>query len=223
MTPYYSESGITIYHSDMRDELPAFPAGAFDLATCDPPYGIGESNTQNLRRSVRAANTDHGDYEWDKTRWDETHFSALFRASREQIIWGGNYYSEHLKSSPCWLVWDKDNGANDFSDCELAWGSFDSAVRKFRYRWNGMRQENMARKEPRVYPTQKPVALMKWVLTNYVKHDFRILDACCGGGSTLVAAKDLGMKAVGIDISERACEISANRLRQEVLSFEVAS
>lgn len=221
MQPYYSDGRIEIYHGDMRDVLPAFPAGAFDLAPCDPPYGIRESNERNASRGLCAKPTDFGSFDWDSARWDETHFSALFRVAREQIIFGGNYYSEYLKSSPCWIVWDKETASN-FADCELAWGSFGSAVRKFRYRWDGMMQENMARKEPRVYPTQKPVALMKWVLTNYAKPDFRILDACCGGGSTLVAAKDLGMRAVGIDISERACEISANRLRQEVLSFEVA-
>lgn len=207
----------------MREVLPLFGVGVFHLAPCDPPYGIGENNAQNLSRSVLTANTDHGDYDWDKTRWNQTHFDALFRVSREQIIWGGNYYSEFLKSSPCWIVWDKDNGANDFADCELAWGSLNSAVRKFRYRWHGMLQENMARKEPRLYPTQKPKALMRWLLTNYAKPNYYILDACCGGGSTLVAAKELGMKAVGVDINERACEISASRLAQEVFDFEATA
>ena len=206
----------------MRDVLPLFPDRFFDLAIADPPYGIGETDKKNSSRGNIAAVTDYQGLSWDLEAWDGSHFERLLVASRNQIVWGGNYYTQFLKPSPCWIVWDKDNGSNDFADCELAWGAFNSAVRKFKYRWNGMLQEPGRPKEPRMYLTQKPKALYRWLLTKYAKPNQVILDPCFGSGGSLRAAKELGFKAYGIDINEQACEIAAKRLSQEVFNFEVA-
>jgi DNA modification methylase len=141
--------------------------------------------------------------------------------SKSAIIFGGNYYL--LPPSPCWLVWDKDNGANDFADCELAWTNFERAVRKFRWRWCGAIQEiqDKRRTDVRVHPTQKPIALMKWCL-GFAPNAKTVLDPFMGSGTTLRAAKDLGIKSIGIEIEEKYCEIAVKRLRQEILFGEAA-
>jgi site-specific DNA-methyltransferase (adenine-specific) len=131
----------------------------------------------------------------------------LCRVSRDQIIWGANHFISRIDdardaNSPCWIVWDKDNGANDFADCELAWSSFPTAVRRFKYTWNGMLQQDMANKERRIHPTQKPVALYKWLLTNYAKEGDKILDTHLGSGSSRIAAYDLGFDFTGYELDK---------------------
>lgn len=116
------------------------------------------------------------------------------------------------------MVWDKDNGESFFADCELAWTSFDTAVRKFKWKWNGMLQEQMGKnKEERVHPTQKPLELMKWCLQNYSKENDLIFDGFLGSGSTILAAKHLKRNFIGIEISKDYCKIAEDRLKQEML------
>ena len=129
----------------------------FDLAVVDPPYGIGMSGGR-IGGSVLAKTKDYKHFHGnDRFAPDESYFAELFRISKNQIVWGANHFL--AKTSSCWIVWDKLNGDNNFADCELAWTSFDSAVRKFEFRWAGMLQGNMQDKETRIHPTQKPVAL----------------------------------------------------------------
>ena len=116
---------------------------------------------------------------------------------------GANHFISKIPfDSHCWIVWDKENGENDFADCELAWTSFESAVRKFEFRWAGMLQKNMKNKEVRIHPTQKPVALYEWLLTNYAKEGDRILDTHLGSGSSRIAAYNLGFDFVGCEIDK---------------------
>ena len=157
---------------------------------------------------------DYLEDKWD-TETQQESVQLAVDCCRWSIVFGGNYYE--LPPSPCWLVWDKDN-SGDFADCELAWTNMATAVRKFKWRWNGMLQEKMGqRKEHRQHPTQKPVALLKWCIERLPSSDHTILDPFAGSGTTLRAAKDLGRKAIGIEIEEKYCRIAANRLRQEVL------
>jgi site-specific DNA-methyltransferase (adenine-specific) len=210
--PYYEHGGIVIYHADCREVLPF--VGEVDLLCTDPPYGIGEARAKNRTRSNIAAATDYGVAAWDDAPPSRWLFDWLAEISRHQIIFGGNYFA--LPASSCWLVWDKDN-TGDFADCELAWTNLHKAVRKFVWRWNGMLQEPGARKETRFHPTQKPEAVMRWAIGQAPNDCTLILDPYMGSGTTLRAAKDLGRRAIGIEIDERYCEIAARRLSQNVL------
>ena len=219
MKPYYEEKGITIYNADCREILPSLPK--VDLVLTDPPYGIGEARGKNNNRGHRAVAKDYGVSNWDDEIPSFEVFQVLRLLAPDQIIWGGNYFVEHLTNSSCWLVWDKcPNGSEtDFADCELAWTNLKGAVRRFKWLWSGYWQHDMSRKETRVHPTQKPLPLMKWCIS-LASESQTILDPFMGSGTTLRAAKDLGRQSIGIEIEERYCEIAANRLRQEVLDFQ---
>lgn len=234
MTPYYEQSGVTIYHGDCRDVLAEWEGlrtCAFDLLLTDPPYGLRQGRTRcgqgvNIPQTGFAVGraplptTDYGEDEvWDDQRADE----AVARARalcRHQVIFGGNYYD--LPPARCWLVWDKENGTTDFADCDLAWTNLDRAVRRLTYRWNGMLQQPGREKEPRIHPAQKPEAVIVWAIGLAPSTVRTVLDPFMGSGTTLVAAKRLGKQAVGIEQSERYCEIAARRLQQEALPLEVA-
>jgi site-specific DNA-methyltransferase (adenine-specific) len=135
------------------------------------------------------------------------------RVGENRIIFGGNYFTDILPPSPCWILWDKDSGEGSYADFELAWGSFSSAAKKIRHRWSGMLQENMAEKETRYHPTQKPVRVMSYILERYTSHGDVVFDPFCGSGTTLVAAKMLGRRFIGIDIEKKYCDIAEERLR----------
>ena len=221
-TPYYEHGGITIYHGDCREILPTLAKA--DLVLTDPPYGVAKhlphttfGRDENRSRSKACAATDWGRLHWDEEPPSDETLMRIVAKGRHAIIFGGNYFA--LPPSPCWLVWDKDN-SGDFADCELAWTNIPAAVRKFRWRWNGMLQEHGGKhKEHRHHPTQKPLAVMKWCIERVPGDPQTILDPFMGSGTTLRAAKDLGRKAIGIEIEERYCEIAAKRLAQEVLPF----
>ena len=216
--PYYDDgNGIVIYHGDCREILPHLPK--VDLVLTDPPYGIGEAAGKNKSRGQLAKPKDYGVAAWDDAPPSRWIFDWLMEVSTYQIIFGGNFFG--LPASSCWLVWDKDNSGDfaDFADCELAWTNLRKAVRKFQWRWNGMLQENMGKKEMREHPTQKPLEVMKWALNHAPDDCLTILDPFMGSGTTLRAAKDLGRKCIGIELEEKYCEIAAKRLAQEVLSL----
>jgi DNA modification methylase len=214
MTPYFSEGGITIYHAHAASVLPSLQP--VDLLLTDPPYGIGEARGKNRSRGNLATARDYGVSGWDDSpppRWLLDHARSL---ATWQVIFGGNYFE--LPPASCWLVWDKDNGENDFADCELAWTNLRRAVRRLRFRWAGMLQEPGCGREFREHPTQKPEPVMRWALM-LVPDALCVLDPFMGSGTTLVAAKRLGRKAIGIEIEERYCEIAAKRLAQGALNF----
>lgn len=123
-------------------------------------------------------------------------------------------------NSPCWIVWDKNN-TGDFADCELAWTSFDSAVRKFKYTWNGMLQENMKNKEFRIHPTQKPVALYEWLLNKYAKPNDIILDTHCGSASSLIACHNTRHKFVGFELDKDYYTQAKARLDDEMAQMNI--
>jgi site-specific DNA-methyltransferase (adenine-specific) len=185
----------------------------FDLAIVDPPYGIGEDGLKNHSRNKLAQATKYTPKDWDKEIPSKEYFTELRRVSKNQIVWGGNYFVENLTNSSCWVVWDKDN-SGDFADCELAWTSFDTAVRKLKWRWNGMIQQNMKNKEVRIHPTQKPKALYEYLLMNYAKEGNKILDTHLGSGSIALACYDLKFDLVGCEIDNEYFVNANNRLNQ---------
>lgn len=218
--PYFDEDGITIYLGDCKKILPWIQP--VDLLLTDPPYGIGADgsnashNRGNTKRGKQmAVCKDYGVSEWDKEPPPRWFLDSAQEVAKNAILWGGNYYG--LPASSCWLVWDKDNGENQYADCELAWTNMEKAVRKFKWRWSGMLQEQMGdKKENRVHPTQKPLALMRWCLS-LVPDAQTVLDPFMGSGTTLVAARLEGRKAIGIEISEKYCESAVKRLAQKTL------
>ena len=201
-----------IIWGDCLEWMKRLPDKSVDLVLTDPPYGIGESNEKNLSRGKKALPKNYGDYLWDIEKISKEYIDEIKRISKNQIIFGGNYYGEWLGDTSCYIVWDKDNGDNDFADCELAWTSFKSAVRKITYRWNGMLQGNMKNKEIRQHPTQKPLPVMKWILQNYSKPNDLILDCFLGSGTTAVACVELGRRFIGIERELKYCSIARKRV-----------
>jgi len=192
--------------------------GRFDAMLTDPPYGIGESAGKSvtrlrkigaLHKSVAADKStllDYGVKSWDKKTADAA-VSFAINSAKNAIVFGGNYYQ--LPPSPCWLVWDKMNGASDFADCELAWTNLQSAARLVKIHWNGcMRVE---RHIPRQHPTQKPIALMEWCL-GFLPDAKTILDPFMGSGTTLVACQRLGRMGTGIELDPEYFEIACKRV-----------
>lgn len=215
LTPYYADAATIIYHGDCRVILPQL--SEFDLLLTDPPYGIGEARAKNKTRSKIAVSKDYGDAEWDDKPVEEWVMFLARRLCKWSVIFGGNYYD--LPPAKCWLLWDKENGENDFADCEMAWTNLDKAVRRIRHQWHGMLRKN---NEPRFHPTQKPLDVMAWALRQAPDDVQTVLDPWMGSGTTLRACKDHGKRCVGIEREERYCEIAANRLSQETLNLAPA-
>jgi len=214
-----------IYCGDCLELMKQIPDKSIDLVLTDPPYGINagkpierERESNNATVGIKGACTPKIYRGFDDSHIPEKRvFEEIFRISKNQIIFGGNYFAEYLGNSSCWIVWDKDNGVSFFADCELAWTSFKTAVRKFKWKWNGMLQEDMAHKEFRFHPTQKPLELMKWCLTNYSQENQIILDPFLGSGTTAVACQELHRNFIGIEISPEYCKIAEERLKQKPL------
>ena len=209
-----------VYNIDVVEFMKTLPDKCFDLAIADPPYGIKEDGKKNHSRGRLAVAQKYTPKEWDKEAMPKSFFDELIRVSKNQIIWGANHFISSIPyDSSCWIVWDKDNGASDFADCELAWTSFYSAVRKFKYRWAGMLQENMKNKERRIHPTQKPVALYEWLIMNYAPPSGIIFDPMMGSQSSRIAAYKLGFDYVGCELDEEYFYKGNERFKNETLQL----
>lgn len=231
MKPYYTDEAVTIYHGDCRELISGL---AFDAVVTDPPYGIGyipaAGGTAPFGKAViltpeqRAAGFSRSgknfvgvDVTGDAEPFDP---AFLLACGKPTMLWGGNHYADRLPASSAWLVWDKKEGggSSDFADCELAWSNLGGPARLFHHRWSGLLR---ASRDLRLHPTQKPEALMRWCLRHpHLSKAALICDPYMGSGTTLRAAKDLGRRAIGIEIEERYCEVAAKRLGQEVLFGE---
>lgn len=187
-----------------------------DCLVVDPPYGIGESRAKVMSRGKMAKPIDYGDFTWDSQRLARIYIDEMLRVSKEQVIFGGNYYTDYLPASSSWIVWDKLNGANDFADCELAWTSHKRAVRRYAYFWKGMIKQMP---EERYHPTQKPLSLMIWVLENYTQPGDLVFDPCAGSGTTGVAAIKTGRRFVGIERDPDYFAIAEKRIEQAAMQM----
>lgn len=206
-----------VFNMDCMEGMAKYLDKYFELAIVDPPYGIGhsisagEQSGQQYGRSA-APKKKYIIKDWDKSAPQKKYFDEIIRISKNQIIWGANHFISNIPyDSSCWVVWDKDNSENNFADCELAWTSFKSAVRRYKFKWHGMLQENMKNKEIRIHPTQKPVALYKWLLTNYAKQGDKILDTHLGSGSSRIAAYDMGFDFTGFELDKDYFEAQEKR------------
>lgn len=214
-----------LYNMDCMEGMKQFPDKYFEIAIVDPPYGIGESGGKNKNRGKLAKPKDYKDYGgMDKEPPPEEYFTELFRVSKNQIIFGANHYISRMPfDSSCWIVWDKVNGETDFADCELAWTSFKTAVRQFRFMWNGMMQGksisegylmqgDKSKNEFRIHPNQKPVKLYEWILKNYAKPGDKILDTHAGSASSLIACHNYGFEYIGFEIDSDYFQKALSRI-----------
>jgi site-specific DNA-methyltransferase (adenine-specific) len=191
-----------------------FPDNYFDLAVVDPPFGIGEDGGKNSSRGKLAKAKNYKGYIGnDKNPPDAEYFYQIKRISENQIIFGANHFIEKFafdRNSSCWLVWDKQNGDTDFADCELAYTSFKTAVRIFRFKWQGMFQGDMKNKEVRIHGNQKPVALYDWIFKNYATEGMKILDTHLGSQSSRISAYKYKMDFTGYELDpdyfEQGCK-----------------
>lgn len=204
--------------ADCMEYMSRFSDGYFDIAVVDPPYGIGESGKTNHTRSKLATSKDYVPFRGgDREPPGPEYFKELFRVSKNQVIFGANHFIKNFaRNSSCWIVWDKQNGENDFADAELAWTSFASAVRICRYRWQGMLQENMRDRERRIHPTQKPIGLYMWIYHRYAPGGGRLLDTHVGSGSSLIAAARSGLEAYGCELDEHYYKAASERIAAEL-------
>lgn len=206
---------ITLLNIDCMEYMATLPDKAFDLAITDPPYFEGVANENFYGASI----SKHGvkrlcseSSNWDSNIPKEDYFIELKRISTHQIIWGINYYE--FSGTTGRLIWDKKNDESTFSNCEIASCSLIEHVKIFRYLWNGMLQGDMKNKEIRIHPTQKPVKLYQWLLTNYAKPNQRILDTHLGSGSSAIAAHYFGCEFVGCELDKDYYEAAVKRFNQ---------
>ena len=203
---------MKITNEDNMQLMARYEDNHFDLAIVDPPYGIGEGlKSRGMGTSAMAGNYTVKD--WDKETPNKEYFKELFRVSKNQIIWGANYMTEYIPPSMGWIFWDKD-ASGDFSDGELAFSSFDKALKKIKVTWMGMRQYDMKNKEKRIHPTQKPVRLYEWLLMNYAKEGDKILDTHLGSGSIAIACHNLGYDLTACELDKEYYEAGLKRLEQ---------
>lgn len=205
------------YNMDCMEAMRKMPDHYFDLAVVDPPYGRREHGGKNRSKFVMQKNGSKifvGDGQYTKKEWDmepptQEYFKELIRVSKNQIIWGVNYFPYIL--GPGRIVWDKCNGGSDQSDCELAYNSITTRVDLFRFMWAGMMQGksvtegnimqgNKSKNEKRIHPTQKPVALYSWIFSKFAHPGEKVLDTHLGSGSSRIAAYDAGLDFVGFEI-----------------------
>jgi site-specific DNA-methyltransferase (adenine-specific) len=216
---------IELLNIDCMEYMKGLEDNAFELAIVDPPYGIGESGKTNKSRSKLALSKDYKSFAGDDINPpSEDYFLELQRVSKNQIIWGANHFMDNITgkhSTPCWIIWDKLNGATDFADCEMAFTTFKTSVRKFTFQWHGMIQGDMKNKELRIHPTQKPVKLYEWLLSNYAKEGDRILDTHLGSGSSAIAAHYGGFDFVGCELDKDYYKAAKARFDKETAQLDI--
>ena len=201
---------IDLILDDCMNVMKDYEDNHFDLAIVDPPYGIKRLKSGGMPKSSRFKKWERKD--WDDTIPNKEYFNELFRVSKNQIIWGGNYFVENLFNSQGWVFWFKQTGMT-FADGELAWTSFDRATRCFKFPMGGG--------IGKIHPTQKPVKLYDWLLHNYSEKGQKILDTHLGSGSIAIACHYYGVDLVGIEIDEEYYNKAKQRIedltKQETL------
>lgn len=194
------------FNADCMEIMSRYPDGYFDLAVVDPVYGdVPGGGYMSKTGGGKAKHIDYHDALWKQEKTPSEYFQELFRVSKNQIIWGANYFmSEIGRSSSGWIIWDKRRPeGTSYSECEMAYTSFNVATRIFRYRWNGFVQQNMKNKEVRIHPTQKPIDLYRWIYRKFeIPPGSKIIDTHLGSGTNRRAAYDFGLDFVGCEIDK---------------------
>ena len=224
-SPFFS-----FFNADNMEIMKQYPDKYFDLAIVDPPYGINANQKRaDTGKNKHIKQKDYHVGDWDSNIPPQEYFNELKRISKNQIIWGGNYFLDYLQNTSCMIVWDKDNGDNYYADCELAWTSFSTAVRKFKWKWHGFLQQNMQKKQERIHPTEKPIELYEFIIKEYGTKNMKIIDTHLGSGSIALAIDkankldNMNLEFVGIELDTEYFNAAVNRFRlahaQSCLSF----
>ena len=191
-----------LYNMDCMEGMKQFPDKYFELAIVDPPYGIGASKMTMGSGKHKFTK----DKEWDWAIPNKSYFNELFRVSKNQIIWGGNYFTEHLPPSKHWVIWDKQNPNLSFAEGEMAWVNKGKLLRIFKH--YSARVEDGGK----IHPTQKPVKLYEWLLANYAKQGDKILDTHVGSASSLIACHNYGFDYIGFELDNDYYKAAKERL-----------
>ena len=216
---------ISIYNCDCMELLRQTPDNYYSLCIVDPPYGIGADKAQNnaaLSRIKAEGKSKAGrgwklyhETDWDNETPTAEYWAELFRVSKNQIVWGGNYMTEFLPPSRCWIFWDKGTGDNSYADGELAWCSFDKVVKKYSRFWSGGNAKEKGDID-RVHPTQKPISLYEWILKEFAVEGNLILDTHLGSGSSRIACQKNGYSFTGFELDKDYYEAQEKRFKDFV-------
>jgi site-specific DNA-methyltransferase (adenine-specific) len=198
---------ITITNEDNMELMARYPDKYFDLAIVDPPYGININISMGRRKGDKKSKY-HKFFGNDSTIPNEDYFKQLFRVSKNQIIWGGNYMIDYLYPSSCWLIWDKGFSEDvTFAQFEMAWTSFHTSAKKYDKNPNQLN---------RIHPTQKPIDLYKWILDKYAKENDKILDTHLGSGSIAIACHDYGFELTACELDKEYYDKAIQRIKDHV-------
>ena len=231
---------FTFHNADCMDIMKQYPDKYFDLAIVDPPYGInagkrvGTTYKEGVLKNKKGFGNNklYKSKKWDNETPNKEYWDELFRISKNQIVWGGNYFTSFLPESRGWIYWDKkllNSQIDNYSDGELAWTSFDCVLRKVTYDWIGLGYCNSTEKQTRIHPTQKPIYVYSWILSKYVSNGAKILDTHLGSGSIAIAIDkankldNMNLEFVGVELDTEYYNAALNRFRlthaQSCLSF----
>jgi len=197
-----------ITNEDNMELMARYEDNHFDLAIVDPPYGI-KANKEKEHNGWK----DYGVKQWDNEIPKKEYFDELFRVSKNQIVWGGNYMTEHLPPKMCWLVWDKGQREFSLADGELAWTSYDKALRIFDMS-RGAALSDAKRNGGKIHATQKPVKLYEWLLMNYAKEGDKILDTHLGSGSIAIACHNLDYDLTACELDKEYYDKAMKRIQE---------
>lgn len=203
-------AGSRVYNMDCMEGMKQYPDEYFDLAIVDPVYGdVPGGGYMSKTGGGKAKHIDYDDTLWKQKKTPPKYFEELFRVSKNQVIWGANYFMAEIgRASSGWIIWDKCRPeGTSYSECEIAYTSFHVATHIFRYRWNGFIQQNMKSREVRIHPTQKPTDLYRWIYETFrIPAGSKILDTHLGSGTHRIAAFEYGMDFTGYEIHRRYFE-----------------
>jgi site-specific DNA-methyltransferase (adenine-specific) len=202
---------ITITNEDNMLLMARYPDNYFDLAIVDPPYGLGiDGQKKSINKNPKHNRKEHSQKRWDNSIPDLEYFNELKRVSKNQIIWGANYFTEYLKPTKAWIFWYKGQRDLTMSDGEMAWTSFDTVTRQFELNRASLIAQNT------FHPTEKPYKLYKWILDKYAKQGDKILDTHLGSGSIVIACHDYGFELTACELDKEYYDKAIQRIKNHV-------
>ena len=226
-TPHFGNTLLgavpsVVYNEDCVEGMKRYPDKYFDLAIVDPPYGIG-AGKKSFQSGTRKSYS-HTDKDWDASTPTDEYWNELFRVSKNQIVWGANYYANKLPISRGWVYWHKMVLTDNYSQGELAWTSFDCVMKFVEYKYQGnylgfrnsITTQSSTKEEVRIHPTQKPIALYEWLLKEFAQEGNLILDTHLGSGSSRIACQKNGFNLTGFEIDEDYYKAQEKRFKDFV-------